>query len=60
MSKTKVTKEMLEFWLGSDNTLEESLIVILEVANGIYTPEELRGDIISHTDFPVLEESEVA
>ena len=59
MKKIKVTKEMLEFWLGSDNTLEESLIVILEVANGIYTPEELRGDIISHTDFPVLEESEV-
>ena len=50
MERITVNKEMLELWLGSDNTLEESLIVILEVANGIYTPEELREDIISHSE----------
>jgi len=55
----RATKEMLLHWLGSDNSLEASLSVILEVVNGIYTPEELREDIVSHDDFAILKESEV-
>ena len=57
--QTKVNKEMLLHWLGSDNTLEESLTVILEMVNDSYTPKELREDIISHDDFAILKESGV-
>ena len=55
----KITEKMLLHWLGSDNTLKESLTVILEIVNDSYTPKELREDIISHDDFAILKESEV-
>ena len=54
----KITEKMLLHWLGSDNTLKESLTVILEMVNDSYTPKELREDIISHDDFAILKESE--
>ena len=54
----KITEKMLLHWLGSDNTLKESLTVILEIVNDSYTPKELREDIISHDDFAILKESE--
>lgn len=40
----KVTKGHLEAWLGTDSR-EEQLSIILEVANGEYTPEMLNSDI---------------
>ena len=36
-----------EFWLGSDNTLDEAIETLTEIANGEYTPESLRKDILS-------------
>ena len=54
----KITEKMLLDWLGSDNTLKESLSVVLAVANGTYTPKLLREEIISYDDN--FKESEVA
>ena len=54
----KITEKMLLDWLGSDNTLKESLSVVLAVANGTYTPKLLREEIISYDDN--FKENEVA
>lgn len=35
----------VEAWLGSDNTQEEAIKTIAQVASGEYKPEELRKDI---------------
>ncbi len=42
-----ITYENTEFWLGSDSTLDEAIEVITDVANGKYTPETLKKDILS-------------
>ena len=42
----KVTKEQVEFWLGSDNTLKEAIEVIVYVANGEYPKEQLKSEIL--------------
>lgn len=42
-----ITYEDTENWLGSDNTLDEAIEIITDVANGEYTPENLRKDIAS-------------
>ena len=42
-----ITYDDTENWLGTDNTLDEAIEVITDVANGKYTPETLRGDILS-------------
>ena len=34
----KVTQGQVEFWLGSDNTLEEAIETLTDVANGDYKP----------------------
>jgi hypothetical protein len=47
----KVTDEDTEYWLGSDNTLSEAIDVITTVANGIYTPEKLRQDILGMKEY---------
>ena len=44
--KEKVTKEQVEFWLGSDNTLKEAIEVIVYVANGEYPKEQLKFEIL--------------
>lgn len=43
-----ITKEMLETWLGGDNTKEESINILLQIANYEYEIEILRDDIINH------------
>tara|TARA_B100000902_G_scaffold179959_1_gene172990 strand:- start:2563 stop:3516 length:954 start_codon:yes stop_codon:yes gene_type:complete len=42
-----ITYDDTEFWLGSDNTLDEAIEIITDVANGRYTPENLKKDILS-------------
>lgn len=37
--------EQVEAWLGSDNTQEEAIKTLAQVASGEYKPEELRKDI---------------
>ena len=44
MLKTvKITKEMVEFWLGTDTDIPE---LLSELANKEYTAEEFNQDII--------------
>ena len=43
----KVTKKMVEEWLGTSNKLEEAIEVIEELANGQYTIDNLNEDIIT-------------
>tara|TARA_R100001082_G_C4354116_1_gene155965 strand:+ start:459 stop:632 length:174 start_codon:yes stop_codon:yes gene_type:complete len=47
----KVTKQMVEKWLGTSNPLEEAIEVIEELANGQYTIDGLNQDIIEYYDF---------
>ena len=44
----RVTKQMVEEWLGTDNKLEEAIEVIQELANGQYTIDNLNKDIIQY------------
>ena len=44
----KVTKKMVEEWLGTSNKLEEAIEVIEELANGQYTIDGLNQDIIEY------------
>ena len=44
----KVTKKMVEEWLGTDNQLKEAIEVIQELANGQYTIDNLNKDIIQY------------
>ena len=44
----KVTKKMVEEWLGTSNKLEEAIEVIQELANGQYTIDGLNQDIIEY------------
>jgi len=47
----KITKKMVEEWLGTENPLEEAIEVIEELANGQYTIDGLNRDIIEYYDF---------
>ena len=47
----RVTKQMVEEWLGTDNRLNEigmAIEVIQELANGQYTIDSLNKDIIQY------------
>ena len=43
----RVSKQMVEYWLGTDNQLKEAIEVIQELANGQYTIDNLNEDIIT-------------
>lgn len=43
MSKTKVTYEMVETWMGEG---EDAVQLLMEIANGEYKASVLRQDII--------------
>lgn len=43
---TKVTKEQVEAWIGSDNLSTDSLLKLLtELANDTYTAKEFNRDV---------------
>ena len=44
----RVSKELIEEWLGTDNKLEEAIEVIQTLANGQYTIDALNQDIIEY------------
>tara|TARA_R100000234_G_C4994995_1_gene177410 strand:+ start:1702 stop:1881 length:180 start_codon:yes stop_codon:yes gene_type:complete len=44
----RVTKRMVEEWLGVSNQLNEAIEVIQELANGQYTIDALNQDIIEY------------
>ena len=43
----RVAKQMVEYWLGTDNQLKKAIEVIQELANGQYTIDNLNEDIIT-------------
>ena len=43
--KKPLTVENVKDWLGSDATIEDCIVIIGQVANGIYKPDVLRSDI---------------
>jgi hypothetical protein len=45
--KIRVTPAMVAHWVGSDHDSKEALLALLtELANGDYSPEELREDVL--------------
>ena len=44
----RVSKELIEEWLGTDNKLEEAIELIQALANGQYTIDGLNQDIIEY------------
>tara|TARA_B100001142_G_C14096813_1_gene563600 strand:- start:579 stop:755 length:177 start_codon:yes stop_codon:yes gene_type:complete len=44
----RVSKELIDEWLGTDNKLEEAIEVIQTLANGQYTIDGLNQDIIEY------------
>ena len=44
----RVSKELIEEWLGTSNQLGEAIEVIQELANGQYTIDALNQDIIEY------------
>ncbi len=45
-----ITAEMVREWLGSDQNSNEPYLIIAEVANGLYKPEDIKEDIIGTLD----------
>tara|TARA_Y100001963_G_scaffold88862_1_gene122792 strand:- start:649 stop:807 length:159 start_codon:yes stop_codon:yes gene_type:complete len=41
----KITKEMVEEWIGTSNQLNEAIDIIQEIANGDYSVDSLKQDI---------------
>ena len=52
--KNRVTEEQVMFWVGnegySDKQIEDMLDTIMLIANGKYSPDQLREDIIDYQD----------
>jgi len=46
----KITESQVEYWLGSDAQLEEAIDVLVEIANGNYSPKLLREEILDLSD----------
>ena len=44
----KVDQFMVKHWVGSDHDSKEALLgLLVELANGDYTPQEFREDVLS-------------
>ena len=51
MKNKKITREQIEYFLGSDNVSKDDLLCELEsLANGKYTVQDLKKDVINHWD----------
>ena len=48
MMKKNITKHKVREWLGTDNQLEEAIEIIRDMANGDYSVELLKKDIIEY------------
>ena len=46
--KKEITQEQIEFFLGSDNLENSCLTELAALANGTYSPEQFKKDVISH------------
>ena len=43
----RVTKQLVEEWVGTDNQIKKAIEIIQELANGQYTIDNLNEDIIT-------------
>ena len=49
MKKTiKITEEQIEFFLGKDNLENACLTELVSIANGEYSPQQFKEDVINH------------
>ena len=52
--RNKVTEEQVMYWVGNegygDKQIEDMLYTIMLIANGEYSPDQLREDIINYQD----------
>lgn len=46
MSKVNVTKDQVEYWLGSDFSKDDAIEMIMDVANGEYDIDQMKVDIL--------------
>ena len=50
-----ITEDDTEYWLGTSDTLQEAIEVITTVANGEYTPKNLREDILDMREHSMMD-----
>jgi hypothetical protein len=46
----KITESQVEHWLGGDAELESAIDNLTDIANGKYSPSQLREDILQSED----------
>ena len=49
-TENKIPYGLVEHWLGTDSQLEEAIDILTEIANGNYSPSQLREDILQSED----------
>jgi hypothetical protein len=48
VNQKRVTQMMVQHWVGSDHDNKEALLgLLVELANGDYTPEQFRNDVLN-------------
>jgi len=48
MTVKKVDQMMVQHWVGSDHDSKNALLgLLVELANGDYTPEQFRNDVLN-------------
>jgi hypothetical protein len=50
MKKHKITADEVLEWLGSDDTLEQAVEIIADIANGDYKPKDLRQEVSDYSE----------
>jgi hypothetical protein len=50
MKKKLISTDDVEAWLGSDNTLEQAIEIIADIANGVYKPKDLKQEVSDYSD----------
>ena len=44
----KIDRASIEQWLGTDNQLDEAIIILVDMFNGDYPIENFREDVLSY------------
>ncbi len=42
----KITEDMVQYWLGSDDQIQEAISTLTDIANGEYKPEIFKKDVL--------------
>jgi hypothetical protein len=48
---TEITREMIEYWIGSDTMRSGIIDIFYELVNDQYDVEQMRKDILDTNDF---------